>query len=115
MMWILSILLMTVHLVLLQKIQSLLESLEKVSNTLFQWFMDNPFKGNFNKCHLIVSTNQNVNIGEYDIESSNCEKILWVKIDNKLAFDFHVSGICKKASKKINVLAREAPYINIDK
>ena len=77
--------------------------------------MDSLFKGNSDKCHLIVSTNQktNVNIGEFDIESSDYEKLLGVKIDNKLTFDCHVSDIRKKASKKINAIVRIAPCIYI--
>ena len=94
-----------------------IESLEKAPNTLFQWFTSNLFKGNPDKSHLIVKKNQktNVNIREYNIESSDGDNSLGVKIDNKLTFDCHVSGICKKASIKINKLARIAPYINIGK
>ena len=54
-------------------------------------------------------------IGEFSIENSDCEKLLGVKIDNKLAFDCHVSDMCKKANRKINALARIAPFININK
>ena len=63
------------------------------------------------------STNQNtnVNIGENNTESSDCEKLLGVKIDNKLTFDCYVFDICKKASRKINSLARIAPCIKIGK
>ena len=62
----------------------LIESLEKASP--FSTFKSNHFKGNPNKCHLIVSTNPktNVNIGELNIESSQCKKLLGVKIDNNL-------------------------------
>ena len=38
-----------------------------------------------------------------------------VMIDNKLMFDYHVSDMCKKANRKINALARIAPFININK
>ena len=37
-----------------KKTDELIEFLEKASNTLFQWFTDNLFKGNPDKCHLIV-------------------------------------------------------------
>ena len=36
-------------------------------------------------------------------------------IYNKLTFDCHVSDICEKANRKINALARIAPFININK
>ena len=38
-----------------------------------------------------------------------------MKIDNKLTFDCHVSDMCKKANRKINALARIAPFINKNK
>ena len=94
-----------------------IDSLEKASSSLFKWFKDNLFKGNPDKCHLLVSTNEKtkINIGELSIENSDCEKLLGIKIDNKLTFDCHVSDMCKKANRKINALARIAPFININK
>ena len=56
-----------------------------------------------------------INLGKFSIENSDCEKLLGVKIDNKLMFDCHVSDRCKKANRKINVLARIAPFMNINK
>ena len=81
-------------------IDDLIDSLEKASSSLFKWFKDNLFKGNPDKCHLLVSTNEKTktNIGEFSIENSDCEKLLGVKIDNKLTFDCHVSDMCKKAN-----------------
>ena len=39
--------------------------------------------------------------------SSTCtEKFLGIKIDNKLAFEEHVEGLCKKASQKFSAVAR---------
>ena len=65
----------------------------------------------------LVSTNEKtkINIGEFSIENSDCEKLLGVKIDNKLTFDCHVSDMCKKSNREINALARIAPFININK
>ena len=98
-------------------IDDLIDSLEKASSSLFKWFKDNLSKGNPDKCHLLVSTNEKtkINIGEFSTENSHCEKLLWVKIDNKLTFDCHVSDMCKKANRKINALVRIAPFININK
>ena len=76
-------------------IDDLIDSLEKASSSLFKWFKDNLFKGNPDKCRLLVSTNAKIiNIGEFSIENSVCEKLLGVKIDNKLTFDCHVSDMC---------------------
>ena len=40
------------------------------------------------------------------------EKLLNVKIDSDLNFEEHISSICKKASAKLNALARISPYID---
>ena len=102
---------------LANNIFDLIDSLEKASSSLFKWFKDNLFKGNPDKCHLLVSTNEKtkIKIGEFSIENSDCEKLLGVKIDNKLTFDCHVSDMCKKANRKINALARKTPFINMNK
>ena len=83
-------------------IDDLIDSPEKASSSLSKWFKDNLFKGNPDKCYLLVSTNEKpkINIGEFSIENSDCEKVLRVKIDNKLTFDCHVSDMYKKANKK---------------
>ena len=98
-------------------IDDLIDSLEKASSSLLNWFKDNLFKGSPDKCNLLVSTNEKtkINIEEFSIENSDCEKLLGVKIDNKLTFKCHVSEMCKKANRKINALARIAPFININK
>ena len=98
-------------------IDDLIDSLEKASSSLFKWFKGNLFKGNPDKCRLLVSTNEKtkINTGEFSIENSDYEKLLGVKIDNKLTFGCHVSDMCKKANRKNNALARIAPFININK
>ena len=74
-------------------------------------------KSNADKCHLLVITNNTVNIkiGNIDITNSNCEKFLGVKFDHKLTFDDYISELCKKASRKINTLARVTLYMNLSK
>ena len=85
-------------------IDDLIDFLEKACSSLFKCFKNNLFKGNPVKCHLLVSTNEKtkINIGEFSIENSDCEKLFGVKIDNILTFDCHVSDMCKKAKRKIN-------------
>ena len=84
---------------------------------MFKWFKHNLSKGNPDKGHLLVSTPEKtkINIVEFSIENSDYEKLLEVKIDNKLTFDCHVSDMCKNANRKINALARISPFININK
>ena len=46
---------------------------------------------------------------------SDCEKILWVKIDYKLNFDKHVKTLRNKANNKLRALARATPYMSVEK
>ena len=57
-------------------------------------------KGNTDKCYLIVSIDEpmEIRVGESLIKSSTYEKLLGVKIDNKLNFDTHVKDLGKKAN-----------------
>ena len=75
------------------------------------------FKSNPDKFHLPISSNENVTIhvGEYEIENGKCEKLLGVKLDWTLNFDDHISDVCKKASRKLNALARIATFIRLSK
>ena len=38
--------------------------------------------------------------------------LLSVTVDSNLTFENHISNICKRASQKLNALARVAPYMN---
>ena len=42
-----------------------------------------------------------IELDDYKIENSTCEKLLGVHFDNRLTFDYHISELCKKASKKL--------------
>ena len=98
-------------------VEGVIKSLEEVSKKLFKWFDDNLMKSNADKCHLLVSTNETVKIqvGNYNIANSKCEKLLGINFDHNLNFDKHVSELCKKASRKINALSRITPYMNVSK
>ena len=82
-----------------------------------QWFDNNLLKRSFDKCHLAINSNRiiTVQVVEYEFENSKCEKLLGVKLNWKLNFDDHISDICKKASGKLNALARIAPFIGLSK
>ena len=94
-----------------------IESLEKASKALFEWFENNLLKSNVDKCHLLVSPSGAVSlrVSEYVIKNSECEKLLGVKFDNKLTFENHITGICRKASRKIYALARIALHMDLSK
>ena len=67
----------------------------KVLTELLKWFSDNLMKSNTHKCHLLVSTNNTVNIRveNFDIKNSHCEKLLGVKFDHKLTFNSRISDL----------------------
>ena len=51
-----------------------------------------------------------LNIDGNQVTSENSVKLLGINIDNKLSFDEHVSSLCKKASKQLNVISRLQKY-----
>ena len=46
----------------LNNIDEVVKSLEEASTKLFKWFSDNLKNSNAGKCHLLVSTNNTVNV-----------------------------------------------------
>ena len=44
----------------------IIEKLEVKANDIFQWFNENAMKANADKCHLLITTNEerNISIGE---------------------------------------------------
>ena len=80
------------------KISTVVASLETSAKLMFNWFTDHQMKGNEDKWHVLLSTDETlqVKIGAALINSSKCEKLSGIKIDNKLTFDEHVISICKQ-------------------
>ena len=74
-------------------------------------------KLNEGKCHLLVGGYKHesiwAKIGDARIWESNKQKLLGVHIDRTLSFDKHVSNLCKKAGRKLSVLARLSSYITL--
>ena len=64
----------------------MIKTLENDSAKLFKWFSNNKMKANKDKYHLLLSNKERVTmkIGETEIKSSNCEKLLGIKIDTIL-------------------------------
>ena len=65
-------------------VNGLIKSLEEASKVLFKWFEDNLMKSDPDKCHLLVSTNDNVaiTIGNFQIENTKREKLLGIQFHN---------------------------------
>ena len=76
-------------------------------------------KLNQGKCHLLVSGHKHetvwVKIGETKIWESNKQKLLGVVIDRNLNFNEYVFNLCKKADRKLSVLARFLDYMSFEK
>ena len=98
-------------------IDKVIKILENDSIWLFQWFSDNQIKANKNECLLAINDNEkvSVNIDDIEIEKTSSGKLLGIIIDSKLNFKQHLEGIIKKFSRKINVLSRITPYVNLVK
>ena len=85
-----------------KNVEDVIKSVERASVSLFRWFENNLLKGNVAKCHFLVSTSQvvNLNVNNFKIKNSDCEKLLGVKFDSKLRFDQHSTDLCRRASQK---------------
>ena len=100
-----------------ENIEFVVNNLEQSSSILFKWLNDNYMKVNTDKSHLLVSGNvrATAKIDNNYIESEKEQMLLGITIDSKLTFENHINNICKRASQKLNALARVAPYMNIQK
>ena len=71
-------------------------------------------KANADKCHVLMSENTEhvACINHIQIENNTSTKLLGVTIDSDLKFDIHVNNLCKKATQKLNALARSSGYMD---
>ena len=67
-------------------------------------------KVNTDKIHLLVSGNMRATakIDNNYVESETEQMLLGITIDSKPTFENHINNICKRASQKLNTLARVA-------
>ena len=97
--------------------ESVFNNLEHLSSIIFKWFNDNYMKVNTSISHLLVSGNvrYKAKIDNNYIGREKEQVLLDIMIDSNLTFENHINDICKKASQKLNTLAKVAPYINMQK
>ena len=62
--------------------------------------------------HKTHKKNLNFKFNSIVIQSEDEVKLLGVNLDFLLSFNSHISSICKKASKQLNVLKRLGKYLN---
>ena len=98
-----------------KNIEFVVNNLGQSSSILFKWLNYNYVKVNSDKSHLLVSGNvrATAKIDNNYIESEQEQMLLGIMIDSKLTFENHVNNIYKRASQKLNSLARVASYMNI--
>jgi hypothetical protein len=86
-----------------------------LSNVL-HWFKINSMAPNSEKFQLMFLGNPGttLNVNGYSLKPSKYVKLLGVEIDNELKFTQHIKSICKKASQKINALARIRNYLDLN-
>ena len=89
--------------------------LEENADRFFDWFSNNYLKANPDKCHLLVNTTGTIgiNVRNVTISNSSNQKLLGIGFNSNFRFDNHVASLCKKASQKLNALARVAQYMNL--
>ena len=101
-------------------VQVLKQTLELESSTLIRWFEDNQMQANPDKFQAISigkATTEKLtsfHIEGFDLDCEESVKLLGVEIDSLLNFDKHVTDICKKVAKQINVLSRLSKFLNQD-
>ena len=60
-------------------------------------------------------TTLSANIDNHTVISENKNELLGIILDLKLSFEDHINNLCKKASQKLNALARIVLYLCLEK
>ena len=96
------------------------QKLEKSLKFISDWFRNNGFQLNADKCQFIVFGNRR---DEFDNLCFNgeildaCEdvKLLGVTFDSGLTFKKHISKLCRSANGKVSAIQRVACFMSADK
>ena len=99
-------------------LEDVIESLERDSLVLLQWYANNYLEPNVGKYHLLLSDkdeNWAIQVATKTIFNSTHEKLLGITFDNKLTFDAHVSKLCDTAGQKLHALARIFTFMSFEK
>ena len=98
-------------------IPRVISQLEQESATLLNWIRNIGLKANPDKFHLLLSDpneDASMKVDKFDLKNTKCQKLLGIKIDNKLTFDDHVTSICSKASQKLHALSRVSNFMTLN-
>ena len=97
-------------------IPRVIENLEADAGNLLSWIQYNGLRANPDKFHLLLSDTDDslsMRVSGFDISNTLSQKLLGVKIDNKLNFGAHVTSLCNKASQKLHALSRVSNYMDL--
>ena len=96
-----------------RSIDIITDTLHKESVSLMEWFRRNSLAANpakFQtmrlKSNSIKDIQLNVTVENISLPSSDTMKVLGIDIDDRLTFDGHISNMCIKAGRQLNVLQR---------
>ena len=99
-------------------IETVLQYLKNDTNILLRWFKNIYFKMNADKCKLLITnSDENVSlvVDGHKIKRNKTVKLLGIKINNQLNFNYHVPSIYKKDSLKLHALARISKFMSKEK
>ena len=91
-----------------KSVEFFVNNLEQSPTILSEWLNNNCMKVNTGKSHLLLSGNSRTRctIGSNYIESKDEQVLPGIAIDSNLTSESCINSICKKASQKLNALAR---------
>ena len=92
-----------------------INTIEILSQVLFNWFSGSFMKAKSDKSHLSMSVSEatQANVDGSMIKSSQKELLLGINLDSELKLEDHVNFMCKKASQKFYALSGIAPFMDL--
>ena len=90
------------------------------SEHVIEWFGTNQMQANPGKFQAIVLGKRghgdckSFTIHDNTVKCEDSVKLIGVTIDYMLNFDLHISDICKKAARQINILCRLSRYLSTE-
>ena len=97
--------------------EKLINSFQSTLYSKFEWYQENCFKANADKCNLFLSlfSKKEITIAHYDKASSNFEELLGVVIDREAVFAKHIENLRRIANQKLYALKRFAMLMPLEK
>ena len=91
--------------------------LQTSATKLFRWFKINHLKADPGKSHILLSSKKPeiISVDGISLAANSHERLLGVIIDSELKFDYHITELCLKVSKKINALCHISSFMSLDK